>query len=55
LRAAAGKLWIVTVDNAHPVDRRCSSPSGIVNSEGNWVVRADPVGERFFAHTIELP
>ena len=28
MRARAGKVWIVTVDSAHPLELRCSAPSG---------------------------
>ncbi|HZP84616.1 MAG TPA: carbon-nitrogen hydrolase family protein [Chthonomonadaceae bacterium] len=54
LRAIAGKLWIVTVDNCFPEDRYCSSPSGILDPQGNWVVKTAPKGEALFAYTIEL-
>jgi len=52
LRAPAGKLWIVTVDSSFPTDTHCSAPSGVVDPEGNWVCRAAPQGEQFFAYTI---
>ncbi len=54
MRARAGGLWIVTVDNCYPEDQQCSAPSGVVNPDGDWVCRAPSMGERFFAHTIEL-
>lgn len=53
-RALAGKLWIVTVDNAYPTDIRCSAPSGIVGPDGNWLVQAAPTGEQFFCETIDV-
>lgn len=55
MRAKAGKLWIVTVDNADPPHLPSSSPSGVINNQGAWVCRAEPKGPQFFVHTIELP
>lgn len=54
MRAQAGRIWTVTVDNAAPTDIPCSSPSGVIDPEGNWVCRTDAQGEQFFAFTIEL-
>ena len=54
MRAKAGKLWIVTVDNCHPTHLRCCVPSGVVDPEGTPVCRTDAYGEQFLAHTIEL-
>jgi predicted amidohydrolase len=54
MRARAGKLWVVTVDNCLPVDLDCSSPSGVLNPEGDWEVRAPARGEAFFTHSIRL-
>jgi predicted amidohydrolase len=54
MRARAGKLWIVTVDNSHPCDLPSSCPSGVINPDGNWVVKADDVGESFFTCHIDL-
>lgn len=54
MRARAGKLWIVTVDNCNPTDIPCSAPSGVIDPEGNWVCRAADQGEEFFVHTIRL-
>jgi predicted amidohydrolase len=53
LRAAAGKVWIVTADNCAPEHVPCSSPSGVVRPDGTWAVRAAPSGQRHFAFTIE--
>jgi len=52
MRAKAGNVWIVTVDNCFPQDIPCSSPGGVVNPKGEWVVRLPPKGEHFFAYTI---
>ncbi len=54
MRASAGRVWIVTVDNCHPIELNCSSPSGVINSQGEWVCQAKPQGERFFACNIEI-
>lgn len=54
MRARAGRLWIVTVDNAHPGDLPCSAPGGVVGPEGEWACRTEPSGERCFAFTVPL-
>jgi predicted amidohydrolase len=54
MRAQAGKLWLVTVDNSHPTSLPCSAPSGVLDPRGRWVCRAKPRGQRFFVCTIEL-
>ena len=54
MRARAARCWIVTVDNSYPTDTPCSAPSGVLDPEGNWVLRTDPLGERLFVHAIEL-
>jgi len=55
MRARAGKLWVVTVDNSFPTDLPSSAPSGVIDPQGNWACRTEPAGEQFFTHTIELP
>ena len=54
LRAQAGGIWIVSVDNCFPVKWPCSSPSGVVDPEGNWACRARSQGEDYFVYTIDL-
>ena len=54
MRAAAGKVWLVTVDNSAPVDLPCSAPGGVLDPQGNWVCRTEPVGEQLFVHTLQL-
>jgi predicted amidohydrolase len=55
LRARSGKLWIVVVDAADPKARLSShAPSGVLDPSGRWGVKADPKGEQFFVHTIEI-
>jgi predicted amidohydrolase len=55
LRARAGKVWIVVADAADPAGQLANHcPSGVVDPSGNWAVRLDAPGERYFAFTIEL-
>jgi predicted amidohydrolase len=54
MRARAGGLWIVTVDNCHPTEIPCSAPGGVVTPNGDWAVKTPPQGEQFFAYTISL-
>ncbi|MEO2048214.1 MAG: carbon-nitrogen hydrolase family protein [Pirellulales bacterium] len=54
LRARAGKLWLVTADNCAPTTIPCSAPSGVLNTEGNWVAQAARQGEEVVVYTIEL-
>ena len=54
MRARAGRVRVVTVDNCHPVGIPCSVPSGVVDPHGDWACRAEPQGEGFFAYTIVL-
>ena len=53
MRASAGRVWVVTVDNCEPVDLPCSAPCGVVDPAGDWVCRTDPKGQQFFAYTID--
>ena len=52
MRARAGSLWVVTVDNCLPKKWPCSAPSGVVSPDGDWVCRAGRQGEQFFAYSI---
>lgn len=54
LRALAGGIWIVTVDNCHPGHIDCSAPSGVVTPEGRWALRCPERGERLFVCTLPL-
>ena len=54
MRARSGHLWIVTVDNCNPTHLCCSSPSGVISPDGNWVCRADSKGVQYFVYTIDL-
>ena len=53
-RAAAGNIWIVTVDSCTPITFPCASASGVVDRQGNWACRTESQGEQFFVHTIDL-
>ena len=52
MRARAGGVWIVTVDNSAPVHIPSSAPSGVINPNGNWVCKTDVRGEAWFVHTL---
>jgi predicted amidohydrolase len=54
MRAAAGKVWVVSADNCHPQDIPCSAPSGILQPDGNCAAQAPRQGERIVVHTIRL-
>jgi predicted amidohydrolase len=54
MRAAAGRLWIVTVDSSYPASMPCAAPGGVINPTGEWVCRTEPQGEQFFVYSIEL-
>lgn len=54
LRARAGRLFIVTVDNCAPLDVPCSSPGGVVGPAGTWLVRTPRRGEHVFVAELDL-
>jgi len=54
MRARAGAVWIVTVDSADPLELPCSAPSGVIDPEGNWLVKAPPQGEQHFVAALDL-
>jgi predicted amidohydrolase len=54
MRAQAGQVWIVTVDNAYPPTMPCSAPSGVIFPQGAWAKQVPARGEQFFVCTIEL-
>jgi predicted amidohydrolase len=54
MRARAGGLWIVTVDNCHPEHWPCSAPSGVVAPNGSWACQAATQGEQYFVQTLTL-
>ena len=54
MRARAGAVWIVTVDNATPEAMPCSAPSGVIDRSGEFVCSTEPKGEQLFVHVITL-
>jgi predicted amidohydrolase len=52
MRASAGRVWIVTVDNADPPHIPCAAPSGVINPSGQFVYQAPPKGEHLFSWDI---
>jgi predicted amidohydrolase len=55
IRARAGKLWIVTVDNCFPFNVPCSAPSGVVKPDGTWAIKIPMINDELFVHDIEIP
>jgi len=54
MRAAAGRMWIVTADNCYPEDVPCSCPSGVLKPDGSWAVQAKEQGRDLVTYTIEF-
>lgn len=54
MRAQAGAVWIVTVDNSEPAKWPCSSPGGVVAPDGRWARQAGAKGMQLFVHTLEV-
>jgi predicted amidohydrolase len=54
MRANAGKIWIVCVDNCFPFGVKCSAPSGVINPEGKWVFKAPLLNDHCFVYDIEI-
>ena len=54
LRAKAGKVWIVTVDNSFPLNIDCSAPCGVIRPDGNWAIKTPMRRDQYFSYTIEL-
>jgi predicted amidohydrolase len=55
LRAEAANIPIATVDSAAPLTTRCSSPGGVMGTDGEWLVRTPWRGEHFFVTDVPLP
>ena len=53
MRARAGKLWIVTVDNSFPQHWPSSAPSGVIGPDGKWHCETVAAGDDFFVYTID--
>jgi predicted amidohydrolase len=54
MRAQAAGVWIVTVDNAHPVELPCSGPGGVIAPNGKWICRTASQGEQFACAEIVI-
>lgn len=54
MRAKASKLWIVSADNASPIDIPCACPGGVIGPDGNYVVEAPDTGEQLFTADVEI-
>jgi len=54
LRAKAGKVWIVTVDNSFPDKWPSAAPSGVLSPDGNWALKAKDYGDDFFSYEIKM-
>jgi len=54
MKASAGNLWIVTVDNSYPEHLKSSCPSGVLDPGGNWVSKTEEKGIQYFSYTINL-
>ncbi len=54
MRAAAGRLWVVSADNSFPHTVPCSAPSGVLQPNGQWAQQAPRQGEQVTVYTIEL-
>ena len=52
MRANAGKVWIVTVDNSFPAKWSSAAPSGVLSPDGTWAFKAKDVGDDFFSYEI---
>jgi predicted amidohydrolase len=53
-RAAAGKVWIATADNSWPHDIPNSCYSGILNPQGQWVLKMPDQGEQLAVCEIDV-
>ena len=54
MRAAAGRVWVVSADNSYPHTVPCSAPSGVLKPNGQWAAQAPRKGEHVTVHTIEV-
>ena len=55
LRAIAGQVWIVTVDNAYPLDKPNSCMGGVIKPDGEYLIKIPVQGEEYFTTKIEVP
>jgi len=54
MRAAAGKLWVATVDNCLPNELPVSCFSGLIDPSGNWALRLPDRGMQMGVARAEL-
>jgi predicted amidohydrolase len=54
MRAAAGRVWVVSADNSFPHTIPCSAPSGVLKPNGHWATQAPRKGEHVTVHSIDL-
>ena len=54
MRAAAGRVWVVSADNSLPHTVPCSAPSGVLKPSGQWAMQFPKKGEFIKVHTIDL-
>ena len=54
MRAAAGRVWVVSADNSFPHTVPCSAPSGVLKPNGQWAMQVPRKGEHVKVFTIEL-
>lgn len=54
MRAAAGRVWVVSADNSFPHSIPCSAPSGVLKPNGQWAKQSPRQGEHVTVHTIEV-
>ncbi|MDG2380047.1 MAG: carbon-nitrogen hydrolase family protein [Pirellulaceae bacterium] len=54
MRAASGRVWVVSADNCFPENIPCSAPSGVLTPSGEWAAQAPRKGEHVTVHTIQL-
>ena len=54
MRAAAGRVWVVSADNSLPHTVPCSAPSGVLKPNGQWAMQLPKKGEFIKVHTIDL-
>ena len=54
LRALAGKIWVVTCDNAYPPQIPNSCSGGVIGPDSDWRVKMDSIGVQQCYYDIDL-
>jgi len=54
MRAAAGRVWVVSADNSFPHTVPCSAPSDVLRPNGQWAMQVPRKREHVKVFTIEL-